>query len=257
MKARVISLVLVLILSTVVVYAKSSKTENRFQIGIGISVSTNNLLGLIESVKMYEAFESKKSDYSFIGISADDQTKLKAMDPKIQRAVMIANLFGAMEYGIQLRMLYKALMLESNLMFLPFDGTYNGRFDMMLTVNAGLRAPFWIMPYFLAGVNFTFSFYPGKLSTSENWKKKWGATDSFVWRPGVNLRLGLDIKFKGLSIGAYYQYTVKDFEEFSSLYSSIEKSVKESNAQYVQAQAFGMLLGAQSRFGASICLYLF
>ena len=254
---KTISVVMILFcISFVSIYARSNNTENRFQIGIGGIVSTNNLLGLIESVKMYRSFEMGE-DYDFIGMTDVDQEALKSLDPNIQRALMIANMFGAMEYGIQVRILFNAFMFETDLMLLLFDGTYNGRLDLLLTMNAGVRAPFWIMPYILGGVNFTFSFYPGKLGEAENWKSKWAATDSFVWRPGVNLRAGLDFKFRGFSVGAYYQYTIKDFEEFVGLYESISSSIQNEDAETIKAMALGMVLGSQSRFGISMCWYLF
>ena len=99
--------------------------------------------------------------------------------------------------------------------------------------------------------NFTFSFYPSEFTKLENWKGRWAATDNFAFRPGINLRAGLDFKFKGFSIGAYYQYTIKDFQEFTGWYYAI---VSEG---LTQQQAAGMIFGAQSRFGASLCWYVF
>ena len=114
----------------------------------------------------------------------------------------------------------------------------------------GIRCPFFIMPYLIAGPTFTFSFYPEQFTQVENWKGDWAATDNFAFRPGLNTRAGLDFKFRGWSIGAYYQYTIKDFQEFGSWFWHL------TNAGYSQADAVGKIFGAQSRFGASMCFYI-
>ena len=115
----------------------------------------------------------------------------------------------------------------------------------------GVRGPFFIMPYIIGGLAFTFSFYPSEYTSIEEWKGDWAATSNFAFRPGINTRIGLDLKFPKLSIGAYYQWTVKDFQEFSSWYWHI------MNVGYSNAEAIGKIIAGQSRFGISICLYPF
>lgn len=243
-------IILVLVLS-VSIHAKSQKRdEKRFQLGFGAIVSTGNLLGIIESVKMSQAIQSG-NDYDYPGISKEESEALNNLDGAMQRAILVANILGSMEYGFQFRLLWNILMVEADLFVLPFDGSYNGRVDMLLQVMAGVRAPFWIMPYIIGGANFTFSFYPGQFTTLENWKGRWAATDNFAFRPGFNLRTGLDFKFKGFSIGAYYQYTVKDVQEYTLWYDAIV------NAGIAPNKAVGMIFGAQSRFGVSLCWYIF
>ena len=224
--------------------------EKRFQLGFGGVVSTSNILGLIESAKMFKSIKSG-NDYDYPGISPEEQQALKDLDGAMQRAILVANILGAMEYGLQFRILWHVLMVEADLFVLPFDGSYNGRVDLLFTAMAGVRAPFWIMPYLLCGANFTFSFYPKEFATVENWKGDWAATENFCFRPGLNVRVGLDIKFKSFSIGGYYQYCIKDFQEFSNWFEDL----KASNV--TPAAAAGMIFGSQSRFGVALCWYIF
>ncbi len=249
-KIFAIIFLLVLVLSSSV-FAKSQKRdEKRFQIGFGAIISTSNLLGLIESAKMAQAIKDN-NDYDYPGITEEEKAALQSLNGAMQRAILVANILGAMEYGVQLRILWHILMVETDLVLLPFDGSYNGRLDFSWAVMAGIRCPFFIMPYFLAGVNFTFSFYPKEFTEKENWKGDWAATDNFVFRPGLNLRAGLDLKFKNFSIGGYYQYSIKDFQEFSLWYNKIvDEGINKSDA-------VGMILGSQSRFGVALCFYPF
>lgn len=232
-------------------FAKSKKSdEKRFQLGIGLMASTGNLLGLIESARMYNAI-SKGDKYDYPGLSKQEKDSLNSLNGAMQRAILVANILGSMEYGIQLRVLWHMLMVNCDVVLLPFDGSYNGRLDFMITPSVGIRAPFWLMPYLLVGMTMTFSFYPDEFTDKENWKGEWAATDNFVFRPGMNFRAGLDFKFKSFSIGAYYQYTIKDFQEFSLWYNDIVDNGMTA------ADAAGKIFGAQSRFGAAMCFYLF
>ncbi len=195
--------------------AKTKKSdEARFQLGFGAMVSTSNLLSLIETSKLYKSME-EGGDYSFPGLSKEQSMVLGDMQKNIGRALLVANILGGLEFGVNCRVLWNAFMFDSNVILLPFDGSYNGRLDFLVNANIGVRAPFWIMPYINAGVNFTFSWYPENVSNIDSWKS-WGVFNNFVFRPGMNVRTGLDIKFRHFSIGAYYQYTIKDFDEFGA-----------------------------------------
>ena len=229
---------------------KNSKyNENRLQFGFGVMVSTGNLLGMIESVRMYNSIKSD-TDYDYPGLSDEDKESLQELEGSMQRAILIANIFGSMEYGLQLRILWRALIIETDLVLTPYDGSYNGRMDFTWPIMVGVRAPFFIMPYIMAGVNFTFSFYPDEFVSKENWKGDWAATDNFVFRPGLSTRAGLDFKFKKFSLGAYYQYTIKDFEEFTAWYGELTSEGVSSSDAVVK------IFGAQSRFGITLCWYL-
>ena len=240
----------------VAVFGKTKKSdENRFQMGFGAMVSTSNLLSIIETSKLYKAME-EGGTYTFPGLSSDQSTALGDMQKNIGRAILIANILGGLEFGINYRVLCNAFMFDSNLIILPFDGSYNGRFDFLVTANIGVRAPFWIMPYINAGVNFTFSWYPENVANIDSWKT-WGVFNNFVFRPGLNVRAGLDIKFRHFSIGAYYQYTIKDFDEFGAWLNTMKDNLVGQNYADAQAQAVGLVLASQSRFGVCLSWYVF
>lgn len=246
-KIFIVTFMLITLLST---YGKTKKIdEKRFQLGLGVAVSTSNLLGLIETVRMSQAIENK-TDYDYPGMSEDEIEAFNDMSDAMRQAIMVANILAGMEYAVRAKLMVHMFIAHADLIFLPFDGSYNGRFDFLLGINAGIRAPFWIQPYFTTGVNFNFSFYPDKVTDVENWKNNagYGVVDNFVFRPGINFVAGLDIKFRKWSIGAYYKYTIKDFAEFTDWYDALV----ELNGD----QAAGMVFGAQSRFGVAFSLYI-
>ena len=256
-KNKIIILAFLLLSASFLLYSQDDNNnkskqsnEKNLQFGIGLSISTSNLLSLIESAEIYQATKND-TDYNFPGVTEEEQEALKNLDSGMKRAILIANILGGMEYGIQTRVLWNTLMIEADLTLLPFDASYNGRLDLMLTPMIGIRAPFFIMPYALAGVAFTFSFYPDGFAEKEVWRGDWATTDNFVFRPGINIKLGVDLKIKRFSIGAYYEYTVKDFQEYGSWWWHIV------NAGYSQAEASGKILAAQSRFGIAACFYIF
>ena len=242
----IVILVITLITGVSTLEAKTKLKENRLQLGFGILTSTNDLLGMIENFKMMAVASSGKT-YESSYMSEAEMQAFCELDPNWQRAIIVANLLGNIEYGLQLRLLYKILIAETDLMLLPYDGS-SGKLDFTWNINAGIRAPFFIMPYLTGGVNFTFSIYPEAVADAENWKSSWGSMGRFVWRPGINFKTGLDFKFKHFSIGAYYQYMIEDFSEFSNLVQVYE----QNGAQYIGAAIFG----AQSRFGVSLCWYI-
>lgn len=249
---RILSIVLILILTfSTLSFAKSQQSDElRFQMGFGLMVSTSNLLGIIENINIYNAIVNDQ-DYHYPGLTKKEQNALNELNGNMQRAIVVANILGAMEYGLSFRMLWHILMSEIDLVLLPFGGSYNGRLDLELAPMIGIRAPFWLMPYIMAGVIFTFSFYPDKICEIENWKTRWAATNHFAYRPGVNVRVGLDLKFKGFSFGAYAQWTVKDVQEFSSWYWHLV------NAGNRSAEAVLKIFESQCRIGATVNFYLF
>ena len=250
-KSKFLFIIVLLILVQFTTFSITKKfNEQKLQFGFGIMASSCNLLNLIENAKLYESVKND-TDYYFPGIDDEEQEALQELDGGMKRAILVANILGGLEYGAQFRILYNIVMFETDLIFLPFDGSYNGRLDLLLTPMVGIRAPFFIMPYLIAGLALTFSFYPSEFTCIEEWKGDWAATSNFAFRPGINTRIGLDLKIEGFSIGAYYQWTVKDFQEFSSWHWHI------MNAGYSSIEAAGRILAAQSRFGISICLYPF
>lgn len=242
---------LVLLLTGVLLMPLFSKSESNdemnFQIGVGGLISTSNLLGLIESVKLYNAMVNNET-YNYPGLTPAQQAALKSINGSMARAIMIANILGAMEYGVSARFLWNILISEVDLDLLPLDGSYNGRLDLMLSPMIGIRSPWFIQLYAMVGVPFTFSFYPNNI-TIESWKIRWAATDHFAFNIGIIARLGLDLKFKSFSIGGYYQYTVKDFQEFIGWYNAFR------DIGVSPGEAAGKIFAAQSRFGVALSYY--
>ncbi|OHD18248.1 MAG: hypothetical protein A2Y34_09275 [Spirochaetes bacterium GWC1_27_15] len=243
-----------LIVCLISAFSKTKKSdEKRFQIGFGGMVSTSNLMGMIENTKLYQAIENG-SQYDYPGLDTEQSKAINNLAKNMGRAILVANILGGLEYGFEARLLWNALMLESDLIFLPFDASYNGRMDFVVTTNIGIRAPFWIMPYITAGANFTFSWYPENVTKIDKWKS-WGVFNNFVWRPGVNLRCGLDLKFRHFSIGAYYQYTIKDFDEFVGWWQTLSDNLYNKGLKNAAEQAAGLIFASQSRFGISMVFY--
>jgi hypothetical protein len=255
MRRRVTLLTIFMLLMAIFsVHAKSRKTsEMRFQFGLGVYTNTNNILGLVENARMAESVESG-STYSFPGITPAQSSAFQTLDANLQRAVYISNILGGMEYGIKARVLWGLLIAEADVSLVPLNGSYNGRFDLGINTGVGIRAPFWIQPYATVGPMFTFSWYPDDVSTIEPWKTAYAAVNNFAFRPGLQSRLGLDFKFKRFSIGAYYQYQVKDFQEFTDWYGEIYNSL--GSIENAKARAAGMVVAAQSRIGASLVWYI-
>lgn len=247
-KLLIITLLVLSVLSASAVTQKNDET--RFQLGAGIEISSGNLLGLIETVKMISA-SSKNEEYSFPGMSDEQVENYNNLSSNFKKAIWISNLLSSMEYGIHLRILKSFFIAHADITLLPFDGTYNGRLDFMINVNAGIRAPWFIMPYLTVGGNFTMSVYPDVVSKVETWKTRagYGVVDKFAFRPGMNITAGVDIKTKAGSIGAFYKYTIKDFNEFNYWYDELKDNFGTSAA--------AMIFGAQSRFGVVFMWYIF
>jgi hypothetical protein len=243
--------IIFMVLLTISISAKTQKDDElRFQFGLGWNISTGNLLGIIESVQLYDAM-TKGEDYNYPGLDEEEQEALQNLNGNMQRALLVANILGSLEYSLNARFLWNILISEVDITLLPFEGTYSGKLDLMVVPMVGVRAPWFIQPYVMAGVMFTFSFYPNEFTKIESWKGDWAATDNFCWRPGVNLRLGLDFKFKGFSVGAYAQYTVKDFQEFTSWWGTLVA------AGMTSAEATGRIIASQCRIGIVMDYYLF
>jgi len=233
MKNKNILLVMFLSLLTFSTFAKSDidlkKMLLGFKFGIGFSVQSPNMLGLIESAKMYEAINSGGS-YDYPGLTDEQKNALKSLDVGMQTAIITANILAGLEYGLKFRIMYHVLIADADLTFLPFDGSYNGRIDLGLSLNAGIRAPFFIQPYLMAGVLFNFSFYPDEFWKVEEWKSNYAGFKNFLFRPGMQFRLGLDLNFIGFTIGVHYQYAIKDFDEFTLYYNSLASISSPSDA---------------------------
>ncbi len=257
MKAmKKILMVLLIVSVSFTAFGKSDKNwlqkELGFNIGFGGFANTTNLMGLIESGRMATAMNEGK-EYDFPGLSDEQKTAFNNMSKAMGQAMIVANILASMEYALKVRITANIFIADIDVTFLPLDGSYNGRFDISLTTSAGIRAPFFLMPYITIGANFLFSIYPEDYKSIETWKASWGAAGRFVFRPGIVGRAGLDIKLGKFAIGAYYQYTVKDFEEFGTFFTSLLNDAYSGDT----AKAVGAIMGYQSRFGVSLLFYLF
>ncbi len=247
--------VIVLLLIFVLLFSLSAKSKFDwkkemlgFKLGLGFLVNTSNLLGLIESANMAKAVESS-STYDFPGLTDSQKDAFKNLDKAMQYTIIAANIVGAMEYGFKFRIMYHVLIADADLTLLPFDGSYNGRVDLQLSVSAGVRVPFFIMPYITMGFLSTFSFYPDEFIKVEEWKQNYAGFANFAFRPGMVSRVGLGLNFPAFSMGLYYQWTVKDFYEYVGFWNELANSS-------TPADAAGKIFGYQSRFGFEMVWYL-
>lgn len=144
---------------------KQKHYEGRLQLGFGTTFSTNHILGVIESFQAMADERNGKGEYKYPGLTDEELEAYKKLPQDMKTAVSVYSVFAALEYAVQARILWNAFITHADLSFIPMESGFNGgRFDMLLNVNAGVRLPFFIMPYITGGVNFTFSFYPEKLS---------------------------------------------------------------------------------------------
>lgn len=252
---RIKKIFIILVIIFILLFSVSAKSKFDwkkemlgFKLGLGFLVNTSNLLGLIESARMAQSIQSS-STYDFPGLTNEQKNAFKNLDKAMQYTIMAANIIGAMEYGFKFRIMYHVLIADADLTLLPFDGSYNGRVDLQLSVSAGVRVPFFIMPYLTMGFLSTFSFYPDEFIKVEEWKQNYGGFGNFAFRPGMVSRVGLGFNFPALSFGVYYQWTVKDFYEYVGFWNDLASSS-------TPVEASGKIFGYQSRFGFEMVWYL-
>jgi hypothetical protein len=119
---KIIIFIFVFLILVASSYAASQKNnESRLQLGFGVMASTGNLLDLVESVRMYNAAASD-NPYNFPGLSDQQKQAYQNLNGAMQRSVLVANILGSMDYGLQFRLLWSALMFETDVSILPFDG---------------------------------------------------------------------------------------------------------------------------------------
>jgi hypothetical protein len=247
-RTLLITLVVLFCVSSLTFSKTTQSDEMKFQFGLGAFVSTSNILGLIEDVKMAQAIKDNDgTEYNFPGMTDSQREALGALNSGMQRAILIANILGGMQYGIHMRILWNVLIGEADLTLLPFEGSYNGRLDFSLTPMVGIRAPFFIMPYIMLGPSFTFSFYPANVADLESWRTN-AVFKNFAFAPGLNTRVGLDLKLGKFAIGGYYQYSIVDFQEFGGWFWQLTQNFSASDAA-------ARIFSSQSRFGGIITFY--
>ena len=255
-KLLIISIVIFLLSFNI--YSKTNSDERRFQLGIGFLMTTSHLYALIEDVRMAQELEAGRS-YDAPNLTDSQKEAILNLPPNMRRGIYVSNILASMEYGIKARILWQLMIIDTDLVFLPYDSSYNGRMDMEWTADIGVRYPWFIMPYFMGGLNFTFSWYPTDVKLIDEWKTHYAYAGNFVWRPGINFKAGLDFKWRSFSIGLYYQYMIKDFEEFTGWWTVLYDSLKNGSTDDATARstASWYVFAAQSRFGLSLTWYIF
>ena len=132
-------------------FPKTAKyDELRFQLGFGGFVSTSNLMGLIENAKMIDKIQGKNEDPELYGLTDEQRKAFGDISKGMQTAIVVANMLAGFEYGLKMRILWHMLISDVDFLILPFDGSYNGRFDMMLT-DVWVLDTILIMPYITTG----------------------------------------------------------------------------------------------------------
>jgi hypothetical protein len=229
---------------------KINEQEKELQYGFGIIVNSNDIKTGYENYERSQAIKDGY-EYSYPGFSDKQQEALTELDTWMQKSILATYVLRNMEYGIQFRLLWKYLISETDFVFTPTDYSDNSKINIAIAPMIGFRSPRFIMPYFMAGPNFTLAVNPEIYKSESNWHDKINATkNTLSFSPGLIVRTGVDTKFKRFSLGFYYQYKIKDFSEFNywnSLYKEGEITGQE---------AFGNSLAQNSRFGISMSWYI-
>ncbi len=226
---------------------------NNVHFGVGVNINTSSLISIYYNALLYEA-DKNGGTFNLPGMTYADVAAYKGLSESMKTGVLISNILSTLEYGIKFRVMWNVLIGEADLNILPMEGTYNGKLDFSMNFNVGVRLPFWIMPYVMMGPMFTFSFYPEEFIKVESWRSNWGGFQNFLFRPGLNIKAGLDFKFKTFSIGAYYSYSIKDFDEFTNFFDTIVLGNIGDSDEEIQ-EAVGMVFGRQSKFGIAFIIY--
>ncbi|MBN2546336.1 MAG: hypothetical protein JXB50_11100 [Spirochaetes bacterium] len=245
---KIIIIIIIIISYESLMFSKNKKKddENRLQIGFGL-ISYSNVMMVLKSIKKFEAINSN-TDYNYPTTTKEQNEAFNSMDAVQQRYILALHVISSINYGLQWRILYKLFLFESYFAIKPYQ-LYEKNISLIFNIQAGLRIPFFIMPYFIVGINFTSVIYPESGLRLENEGINILKTDNFVLKPGITAKIGLDLKLKRLSTGIFYQYIVSDLNEFNTLYSSY------LNAQNTGSMTVLKIIGLQSHIGLSICWY--
>ena len=227
---------------------KEKKDEKRFQFGIGMHVNSLNFTGMNE---VYNIFNSIKNDedYTYPGISEEKEDSIQNLDSSMQKDILAGYIMRNQEYGFHLRILWNALIFETDFTLLPIDYTNNERSNIMVAPMIGLRYPYFIMPYFMVGPNLNIAV---ATDNSGTWKDKIDyIKNNLIITPGLIFKTGVDFKVDYFSIGLYYQYRMKDFNEINYWYSIFQEGAISNT------DAFWNIIGSQSRIGLTFSVYFF
>jgi hypothetical protein len=238
--------VLYFVLTVALIYGiEFDKDDLNFHFQIGAYLNTCNFMNVMEDIRMGRAIISN-SEYINVGMTKDQAKEYVDMPKSIKTGVMIANIVGSFEFGFKYRVKWNVLLFDSDVSILFYDGSYNSRLDFEFSNDIGIRMPYWIMPYASCGPNYTLSFYQNYFDLVEDWRTHYLAYQNVMYRIGFHARLGVDFNLKKFSIGLYYQYTIKDFDEFGG-FCFAQIYVKNNFA----CAAIG-IFAYQSRLGVSL-----
>lgn len=227
---------------------KVKKDEKRFQFGIGLHVNSLNFSGMNQ---VYDIFQSIKDDedYDYPGISDLEEDSIHNLSNWMQNDILASYILRNQEYGMHIRILWNVLIFETDFDFLPMDYTNSERSNIMLAPMIGIRYPSFIMPYIMIGPNLNVGF---ETTDKGSWHDKINTVkNSLIFTPGLILKTGLDFKAQYFSIGLYYQYRLKDFNELTYWYSIFNEGGISNT------EAFWNIVGSQSRIGITFSVYFF
>lgn len=225
---------------------KAKKDEKRFQFGIGMHINSLNFTGMEEARNILNSIKND-DDYTYPGISEDTKNSIQNIDTWMQEDILAGYIMRNQEYGINLRVLWRSLIFETDFTLLPMDYTNSERSNIMIAPMIGLRYPYFIMPYFLVGPNLNIGF---ETDNSGTWKDKIDQVkNSLIVRPGLIFKTGVDLKADYFSIGLYYQYRMKDLSELNYWYSVFQEG------EISNTEAFWNVVGSQSRLGLTFSVY--
>lgn len=225
---------------------KVKKDEKRFQFGIGIHVNSLSVSGMNDVHNIFQSIKND-DDYTYPGISKHEKDSIMDLSGWMQEDILLSYILRSQEYGFHLRILWNILIFEMDFDLLPMDYTYIERSNIMLAPMIGIRYPSFIMPYFMIGPNLNIGFENMDFGTMRN--KINTVNNSMIVTPGLVFKTGLDFKMQRFSIGLYYQYRIKDFNEITYWYSEYrDNSVSGPEAVW-------NIMASQSRMGLTFSVY--
>ena len=225
---------------------KEKKDEKRFQFGIGMHINSLSFSGMSEARDILNSIKND-NDYTYPGINEDMENNLQSLDKWMQKDILAGYIMRNQEYGIHLRILWHVLIFETDFTLLPMDYTKSERSNIMIAPMIGLRYPHFVMPYLMIGPNLNIGF---ETDDSGTWQDRIHyIKNSLIVRPGLILKTGVDLKADYFSIGLYYQYRMKDFNEVNYWYSEF------IDGCITGTDAFWNIIGSQSRIGLTFSVY--
>jgi len=243
-------LILIIIFPQIIFSNNYFDKEKEFQMGIGSIMTSNNLKNMIETKKRLIAIKHDY-DYEMKGVNDEDQEKIESLDKNIQRGIVFSNVLKSMGYGLEFRILWRAMIVEIDFISVPYTYDFKDNESQIIFIPMlGIKAPFLLMPYFLAGPIFTFGLFNNGISEGRIWQNKKKYVENSFFRIGLNLKIGFDIKFKCFSFGCFCQYSINNIKKYFYDVSQI------INSDYSKHEIVNNFFRERSYFGISFCCYI-